>query len=100
VYLLAVVLRACADSAAAGKGTQAPKIRDQYCVCHIATGDVLRAEVQAKTPLGVEAKKVMDQGGLVSDDLVVDIIKHQLETNADCKNGSVPFAPLVYAAAR
>jgi adenylate kinase len=70
-----------------GKGTQAPKIRDQFCVCHLATGDILRAEVQAKSALGVEAKKIMDAGGLVSDDLVVNIIKSQLETNEQCKNG-------------
>jgi adenylate kinase len=72
-----------------GKGTQAPKIRDQFCVCHLATGDILRAEVQGKTALGVEAKKIMDAGGLVSDDLVVNIIKSQLETNEQCKNGWV-----------
>jgi adenylate kinase len=58
-------------------------------VCHLARGDILRAEVAAKSPLGVEAKKVMDAGGLVSDDLVVNIIKSQLETNEACKNGYV-----------
>ncbi|KAJ3511260.1 hypothetical protein NLJ89_g4199 [Agrocybe chaxingu] len=73
----------------AGKGTQAPRIRDQFCVCHLATGDMLREQVQKKTPLGVEAKKIMDAGGLVSDDIMVGMIKDQLENNKDCKNGFV-----------
>jgi adenylate kinase len=73
----------------AGKGTQAPKIRDEFCVCHLATGDMLREQVSQKTPLGVEAKKIMDAGGLVSDDIMVGMIKDQLETNPKCKNGFV-----------
>lgn len=73
----------------AGKGTQAPKIRDEFCVCHIATGDLLRDQVSRKTKLGVEAKKVMDAGGLVGDDIVVGMIKDQLENNKACKNGYV-----------
>lgn len=71
----------------AGKGTQAPKIKDKYCICHLATGDMLRAEVAKKTPLGREAKKIMDAGGLVSDDIMVNMIKGQLENNPECKNG-------------
>ncbi|EMD34355.1 hypothetical protein CERSUDRAFT_117234 [Gelatoporia subvermispora B] len=73
----------------AGKGTQAPRIRDEFCVCHLATGDMLREQVTKKTPLGVEAKKIMDAGGLVSDDIMVGIIKDQLENNKACKNGFV-----------
>jgi len=73
----------------AGKGTQAPKIRDEFCVCHLATGDLLREQVAQKTPLGVEAKKIMDAGGLVSDDIVVGMIKDQLKNNKACKNGFV-----------
>ncbi|THU76955.1 adenylate kinase 1 [Dendrothele bispora CBS 962.96] len=73
----------------AGKGTQAPRIRDQYCVCHLATGDMLREQVAAKTPLGLEAKKIMDAGGLVSDEIMVGMIKDQLENNKTCKNGFV-----------
>jgi adenylate kinase len=73
----------------AGKGTQAPRIRDEFCVCHLATGDLLRDQVERKTPLGVEAKKIMDSGGLVSDDIVVGMIKDQLENNKTCKNGFV-----------
>lgn len=72
-----------------GKGTQAPKIKEQFCVCHLATGDMLREQVAAKTPLGVEAKKIMDAGGLVSDDIMVGIIQDQLQNNKDCKNGYV-----------
>ena len=74
-----------------GKGTQAPRIRDEYCVCHLATGDMLREQVSKKTKLGVEAKKIMDAGGLVSDEIVVGIIKDQLENNPSCKNGCVCF---------
>ncbi|KAI0028194.1 adenylate kinase [Vararia minispora EC-137] len=73
----------------AGKGTQAPRIRDEFCVCHLATGDMLREQVAQKTKLGVEAKKIMDAGGLVSDDIVVGMIKDQLENNKACKNGFV-----------
>ncbi|KZV66411.1 adenylate kinase [Peniophora sp. CONT] len=73
----------------AGKGTQAPHIRDEYCVCHLATGDMLREQVTNKTKLGIEAKKIMDAGGLVSDEIVVGIIKDQLENNPSCKNGFV-----------
>ena len=75
------------DAYFVGKGTQAPKIRDKFCVCHLATGDLLREQVQQKTPLGIEAKKIMDAGGLVSDDIMVNIIKDQLENNKSCKNG-------------
>ncbi|KAI0314786.1 adenylate kinase [Amylostereum chailletii] len=73
----------------AGKGTQAPRIRDEFCVCHLATGDMLRDQVAKQTKLGKEAKKIMDAGGLVSDDIVVGMIKDQLETNKGCKNGFV-----------
>ena len=80
-----------------GKGTQAPRIAETYCVCHLATGDMLRDQVVKKTALGVEAKKIMDAGGLVSDDIMVGMIKDQLENNTACKNGYVPFP---YAAVR
>jgi hypothetical protein len=52
-----------------------------------ATGDMLRAQVAKKTPLGREAKKIMDQGGLVSDDIMINMIKNELETNRECANG-------------
>ncbi|KAI4208940.1 MAG: hypothetical protein LQ351_008076 [Letrouitia transgressa] len=73
----------------AGKGTQAPKIRDKYCACHLATGDMLRAQVAKKTELGREAKKIMDQGGLVSDEIMVGMIKGELESNKECKQGFI-----------
>jgi len=73
----------------AGKGTQAPSIRDKFCVCHLATGDMLREQVAQQTALGAEAKKIMDAGGLVSDDIMVGMIKDQLENNKACKNGFV-----------
>jgi len=73
----------------AGKGTQAPKLRDEFCLCHLATGDMLREQVAKKTSLGREAKKIMDAGGLVSDDIVVGMIKDQLENNKSCQNGFI-----------
>ncbi|KAJ5619590.1 adenylate kinase [Penicillium lagena] len=73
----------------AGKGTQAPNLKDKYCVCHLATGDMLRSQVAKKTELGKEAKKIMDQGGLVSDEIMVNMIKSELDNNAECKNGFI-----------
>ncbi|KAF9428404.1 adenylate kinase [Podila epigama] len=73
----------------AGKGTQAPRIKEKFCVCHLATGDMLRAAISAKTKVGMEAKKVMDAGGLVSDEIMVDMIKDNLENNKECKNGFI-----------
>jgi len=73
----------------AGKGTQAPKIKEKYCVCHLATGDMLRAQVAKKTSLGREAKKIMDQGGLVSDDIMINMIKEELHNNRECANGFI-----------
>jgi len=73
----------------AGKGTQAPKIKEKFCVCHLATGDMLRDQVTKQTPLGAEAKKIMDAGGLVSDDIMVGMIKNELENNKECRNGFI-----------
>ena len=72
-----------------GKGTQGPNIKSKFCVCHLATGDLLREQIQKKTSLGLEAKKIMDAGGLVSDDIMVGMIQDQLEHNKACKNGYV-----------
>lgn len=71
----------------AGKGTQAPKIKEKFCVCHLATGDMLRAQVAAKTELGRQAKKIMDEGKLVSDEIMVNMIKNELDNNKECRNG-------------
>lgn len=73
----------------AGKGTQAPNILKKYNeqVCHLATGDMLRDQVSRGTELGKKAKEIMDAGGLVSDDIMVGMIKNQLETNKRCNGG-------------
>ncbi|BDB23237.1 adenylate kinase [Cupriavidus sp. TA19] len=70
----------------AGKGTQAKFICEKFGIPQISTGDMLRAAVKAGTPLGVEAKKVMDAGGLVSDDIIIGLVKDRLKQD-DCKNG-------------
>ncbi|MDO8441229.1 MAG: adenylate kinase [Polaromonas sp.] len=70
----------------AGKGTQATFICQKYGIPQISTGDMLRAAVKAGTPLGVEAKKVMDAGGLVSDDLIINLVKERI-AQPDCAKG-------------
>ncbi|PKO84215.1 MAG: adenylate kinase [Betaproteobacteria bacterium HGW-Betaproteobacteria-11] len=70
----------------AGKGTQAGFICEKFGIPQISTGDMLRAAVKAGTPLGVEAKKIMDVGGLVSDDIIIGLVKERLQ-QADCGNG-------------
>ena len=70
----------------AGKGTQAAFIAAKFGVPKISTGDMLRAAVRAGTPLGITAKKIMDVGGLVPDDLIVELVEERI-TQADCRNG-------------
>lgn len=70
----------------AGKGTQAGFLTEHFNIPQISTGDMLRAAVKADTPLGREAKKVMDAGGLVSDDIIMGLIKERLR-EPDCGNG-------------
>ncbi|MDH5392793.1 MAG: adenylate kinase [Gammaproteobacteria bacterium] len=70
----------------AGKGTQANYIKEKYNIPQISTGDMLRAAVKAGTALGVEAKKVMDAGGLISDDIIMGLIKERVKED-DCTNG-------------
>ena len=70
----------------AGKGTQAAFIRDHFRIPQISTGDMLRAAVKAGTPLGLAANKVMDAGQLVSDDIIIGLVKERLR-RLDCKNG-------------
>ena len=73
-------------SPGSGKGTQAQFITEKYAIPQISTGDMLRAAVRDGTPLGVEAKKVMDAGGLVSDDIILGLIKERI-AQPDCANG-------------
>lgn len=73
-------------SPGSGKGTQAQFITEKYGIPQISTGDMLRAAVRAGTALGLEAKKVMDAGGLVSDDIILGLIKERI-AQADCANG-------------
>jgi adenylate kinase len=70
----------------AGKGTQANYIKEKFGIPQISTGDMLRAAVKAGTPLGVAAKKVMDAGGLVSDEIIINLVKERIK-EADCANG-------------
>ncbi len=70
----------------AGKGTQANFIKEKYNIPQISTGDMLRAAIKAGTELGMAAKKVMDTGGLVSDDIMIGLVKDRLK-DADCSNG-------------
>jgi len=90
----------------AGKGTQAAFITKQYGIPQISTGDMLRAAVKAGTPLGLAAKKVMDSGALVSDDIIIGLVKDRLQ-QPDCLAGylfdgfprTIPQAEAMKAAA-
>ena len=70
----------------AGKGTQANFIKEKFGIPQISTGDMLRAAIKAGTELGLAAKKVMDAGQLVSDDIIIGLVKERLK-DADCQNG-------------
>ena len=70
----------------AGKGTQATKICEKYNIPHISTGDILRANIKAGTPLGLQAKAIIDKGQLVSDEIVIGLIKDRLAQD-DCQKG-------------
>ncbi len=73
-------------SPGSGKGTQAQFITEKFKIPQISTGDMLRAAVRAQTPLGLEAKKIMDAGLLVSDEIILNLVKARIG-EADCQNG-------------
>jgi adenylate kinase len=68
-----------------GKGTQSEKLIEKYHLKHLSTGDLLRSEIAAKTPLGLEAKSVIDKGQLVPDEVVIGMISSSLDNNPDAK---------------
>ena len=68
-----------------GKGTQSEKLIEKYNLKHISTGDLLRSEIANKTPLGVEAKILMDMGSLVPDEVVIGMIRNTLDTNPEAE---------------
>lgn len=68
-----------------GKGTQSANIIEKYGLLHLSTGDLLRSEIADKTPLGLEAKKFMDQGNLVPDEVVIGMISSKLDSNPDAR---------------
>jgi len=72
----------------AGKGTQASHICENFDIPQISTGDMLRAAVKKESPLGIEAKKVMDSGGLVSDEIIIGLVKERINS-PDCINGFI-----------
>jgi len=72
--------------AGSGKGTQAPAIKDNLCLCHLATGDMLRDAVKTGTPLGKQAEGIMAAGQLVPDELVINLIQDNLK-NPECERG-------------
>ncbi|KAG3241271.1 hypothetical protein PI124_g13852 [Phytophthora idaei] len=71
-----------------GKGTQSPRVKDEYCLCHLATGDILRAAVAAGTEMGKKAKAAMESGALVTDEIVVGIIKDAIKS-PECRRGFI-----------
>jgi len=78
-----IVLLGCPG---AGKGTQAKQIAERYHIPHISTGDILRSAIQSHNDLGKKVKEVVEQGQLVSDDLMIELVKNRLQAD-DCKNG-------------
>jgi adenylate kinase len=70
----------------AGKGTQAKRISNKYSIKHVSTGDIFRKDIAEETPLGIVAKKYIDKGQLVPDDITIELVEKRLELN-DCKMG-------------
>lgn len=72
----------------AGKGTQARRLQDKYGIVQLSTGDMLRAAVASGSPLGAEIKRIMDEGHLVTDEIIIKMIEDRME-QPDCKNGVI-----------
>jgi adenylate kinase len=83
----------------AGKGTQAKKLAEKYNLTYISTGDILRHEIAESTELGLEAKAIIEQGGLVSDEIIVQIIENSIKMNPDSKGILFDGFPRTYAQA-
>jgi adenylate kinase len=83
-----------------GKGTQAKRISEEYGVPHIATGDMLRATIEADTPLGRKLKPILDSGQLVSDDLMIELIRNRLEEPDAAEGFVLDGFPRTWAQAR
>lgn len=66
-------------------------IKNKFHICHLATGDMLRAQVAQETALGKAAKKIMDAGGLVSDEIMVNMIQQEITENPECQNGYIIY---------
>lgn len=71
-----------------GKGTQSPLLKEEYCLCHLATGDILRAAVRDGTEMGKKAKAAMESGALVTDEIVIGIIKDAIKS-PECRRGFI-----------
>lgn len=71
-----------------GKGTQSPLLKEEYCLCHLATGDILRAAVRDGTEMGRKAKAAMESGALVTDEIVIGIIKDAIKS-PECRRGFI-----------
>eukprot|EP00192_Tetraselmis_astigmatica_P018440 CAMPEP_0117682898 /NCGR_PEP_ID=MMETSP0804-20121206/20000_1 /TAXON_ID=1074897 /ORGANISM="Tetraselmis astigmatica, Strain CCMP880" /LENGTH=226 /DNA_ID=CAMNT_0005493231 /DNA_START=88 /DNA_END=764 /DNA_ORIENTATION=+ len=71
-----------------GKGTQSPKLKKENCLCHLATGDMLRAAIKNRTPVGMKAKAAMDAGALVSDEIVVNVVAEAIKA-PECRTGFI-----------
>src|SRR3990167_7220708 len=82
-YMLKVLLL---GAPGAGKGTQAQVICEHFHIPQMSTGDMLRAAIKAETPLGLQAKKVMESGHLVSDDIIINLVKERIK-EVDCQQG-------------
>ena len=82
-----------------GKGTQAQAITEKFGIPQISTGDMLRAAVREGTPLGLEAKKIMDAGLLVSDEIILGLIQERIKAD-DCRNGQAHGRSAFWAVSR